>query len=89
MTSAEFTYWQAYSKMHPFGPQWEDYKMGKLIAAIMNQWRRKKDGHVKPEDVFHTLKRRGRVRRQSVREQKDILKAFTQRLGGQVIEKGE
>ena len=57
ISAREFTYWLAYTKTRPLGPQWEDYRFGVLTAVAANQWRRKGDRPARPGDFYPSLRR--------------------------------
>lgn len=57
MTSAEFTYWQAYANQEPFGFHMENFRMGVPAAALVNSIRasaqtKSRPKFVKPTDFY-------------------------------------
>lgn len=53
--SRQFTRWQAYAVLEPFGPVQEDYRFGLLLNWVYNAFRGKGEKAVKPETLFPSL----------------------------------
>ena len=51
MTSAEFTYWQEYAAIHPFGPEADLWRSAVIAATVANTAGPKKGGKAwQPKD---------------------------------------
>lgn len=52
ISSSEITEWQAFYKIHPFGPRMENWRAGLIAATIVNANRGKGSKVMKPEDFI-------------------------------------
>lgn len=67
--------WMEYARRKPFGEERADLRSGIIAATIANANRGKGSKRFKPSDFMPQFKKR--VRRQSVDEMKQTLRAFT------------
>jgi hypothetical protein len=51
LSSAEWTEWQAYAKVEPFGPEFDMFRSGVVAAAVVNK-SRQPENMVLPFDFF-------------------------------------
>jgi hypothetical protein len=52
ITSREFSEWQAYHQVEPFGQLRDDFRMGILAATVVNLFKSETDEPAKPTDFL-------------------------------------
>lgn len=52
MSSEEWTYWQAYYQLDPWGEERADYRIAVLDALFANAWRGKNSRKFEPKDFM-------------------------------------
>lgn len=89
MSASQFTEWQAYGELEPFGSLRDDFRAAQVGAAIVNNipLRGKGSRALKPADFFDSLAQP--KKRQSKKAMLAAMKAFVLSMGGEFVTAGE
>ena len=80
MSSAEYTRWQAYYNMRPFGEKALDLRLGYMLACVAAMV----DGESHKETDFDPFPDPKEPTQMSGENIKDIFKAITRKMGGTI-----